>query len=86
VKTFANFFDLNVCLALACAALFLLASERIMDWITTAIKPLLKAQRKAGEAQVRSVYETSFNNWKAAQEASGVKFNEKIPAPLEKVS
>ena len=57
-----------------------------MDWITIVIKPLLKAQRKAGEAQVRSVYETSFNNWKAAQEASGVKFNEKIPAPLEKVS
>ena len=46
-----------------------------MGLLKKVVKPLILDERK----RIHIV----LKNWKAAQEASGVKFNEDIPLPLE---
>ena len=73
--TVTNFLDVDICLLLAIVVAFGLIWERAMSLLRKVVKPLILDERKR--------IHIALKNWKAAQEASGVKFNEDIPLPIE---
>ena len=70
-----DFLSVDVCFLLAVVVVFALIWERAMDLLKKVAKPLILAERKS--------IHIALKKWKAEQEASGVKFNEDIPLPIE---
>ena len=73
--TVTDFLSVDVCFLLAIVVVFALIWERAMDLLKKVVRPLILDERKSNYIAVKQ--------WKAKQEAAGVKFNEDIPLPLE---
>ena len=73
--TVTDFLSVDVCFLLAIVVVFALIWERAMDLLKKVVRPLILDERKSNYLAVKQ--------WKAKQEAAGVKFNEDIPLPFE---